>query len=115
MTTISADSYPSRGSGSNSGQADSGMNNIQRFAADNVKISPEDLATLGKDDSTPDRPTVQPEDLHHNPSAPRPGVTSEVHGAMHSPQTTRSYPSAALGSEGFPAGWAQAQNPQAAE
>ena len=107
MTTISADSYPSRGSGSNSGQADSDMNSVQRFAADNVKISPEDLATLGKDDSTPDRPTVQQSDLHYDPkNVP---ARTETLGAMHRPTDTRKYPAAH--EPGFPQGWTSAANP----
>ena len=114
MTTISADSYgSSRGSGSNSGQADSGMSNVQRFAKDNVRISPEDLATLGTDNSAPDRPTVQQSDLHHDPTAPRSGVNAETLGAMHAPQDTRAYPAAH--EPGMPAGFTSAKNPLAAE
>lgn len=110
---VSADSYPSRGSGlsrGNSEQPDSG--NLDRFMKDNVNDVYANAGPTG--DDAPPRQTVQPGDLHHDPSAPRPGITAEVHGAMHRPTDIRSFPGAAMGTEGFPHGWTQAANPNQA-
>jgi hypothetical protein len=106
--SISADSYPNRGSG----QADSG-NDVGRFMRDNVRPPSSGFSDTPSDD-TPERPTVQPEDLHHDPAAPRSGVNAETLGAMHAPQTTIKHGNPTQ--PGFPAGWTAAKNPnQAAE
>lgn len=106
--SISADSYPSRGSGN---QDSGGSDDLDRFMQHNVSPS---MASVGPSgDSAPPREAVTAADLHHDPKKVPAGT--EALGAMHSPQTTRAYPSAAPGKEGFPAGWTQAKNPQASE
>jgi hypothetical protein len=102
--SISADSYPSRNSGNNS-SGDSG-GDLDRFVSQNVSPS---MASAGPSDSTPDRPTVQPEDLHHDPSKVPAGT--ETLGAMYSPQTTLRHDAAH--EPGMPAGFTSAKNPLA--
>jgi hypothetical protein len=93
----------------NSGQPDSGLTDGQRFAKDNIRISPEDLATFDEGSTTPARPTVQPDELHRQPG-PRTGVNAETNGPVGKPQTTLLHPNAAH--PGFPAGWQSAKAPK---
>ena len=105
MSSISADSYPSRASNqANSGSADSGGGGVSGLAHPLAETS----------ETTPDRPTVSGADLHFDPAAPRPNssVGHEVHGPVGAPQTTLRHDSAAPGQEGFPAGWQQASPSQ---
>lgn len=97
---ISADAYPSRAAVD---QADSGVSDL----ADLVHPA---YSKIPASDDSPVRETVQPEDLHHNPAAPRPGVSAETLGAMHRPVTTLRHDAAH--EPGMPVGWTSAKNPE---
>ena len=106
---ISADAYPSRPDVDRNG----GMDNLQRFLKDNVR--PTRLPSTQNDDA-PEREMVGLDVGSHvlaSRGAPRAesSAPGETLGAMHRPVTTRSYPSAPLGQEGFPANWRQAARP----
>lgn len=88
---VSADSYPSRGN----------------------SVADEDLirrsyASASLSEETPDRPTVQPEDLHYDRKNIPPD--REVNGAMYSPQTTLKH--GAAHEPGMPAGFTSAKAPE---